>query len=76
MTEKDYMLRVEGSSTLYRDESGAIVNTDTQAYLAYKKKRISSKKKEETIESLGSQLKEAQNEIEELKSLIKEFLNK
>ena len=32
--------------------------------------------KTETIESLGDQLAEAKSEIEELKSLIKEFLNK
>lgn len=70
------MLRVEGSKTLYRDHTGAIVNTDREAYLAYKKRRASSKRKEETIESLGDQLKEAKSEIEELKSLIKEFLNK
>ena len=70
------MLRVEGSKTLYRDQSGAIVNTDREAYLAYKKRRASSKRKEETIESLGNQLKEAKSEIDELKSLIKEFLNK
>ena len=32
------MIRVEGHKHLYRDEkSGAIVNTDTQGYLQYKK---------------------------------------
>ena len=76
MIKKNEMKRVEGSNSLYRNEKGAIVNMDENAYNAYKKKRDSSRKKNETIESLGSQLAEAKSEIEELKSLIKQFLDK
>jgi len=76
MIKKNGIKRVEGSNSLYRNEKGAIVNLDENAYKAYIKKRQSSKTKTETIESLGSQLAEAKSEIEELKSLIKQFLDK
>ena len=41
------MIRVEGQKNLYRDDSGAIVNTDTEQYNQYvrlREKRISEKK--------------------------------
>ena len=68
--------RVQGYNDLYRNESGAIVNTDVAGYLSYKKKKQSSKLKQDQIESLGEQLEDAKHEIEELKSLVKQMINK
>lgn len=61
------MIRVEGQKNLYRDDSGAIVNTDTEQYNQYvrlREKRISEKK----------EISDIKKEIEELKSLLKEVL--
>ena len=68
--------RVQGYNNLYRNEAGAIVNTDQSGYMAYKKKRESSKMKQNQIESLGEQLEDAKKEIDELKDLIKQMINK
>ena len=67
--------RVQGYNNLYRNETGAIVNTDQSGYMAYKKKRESSKMKQNQIESLGEQLEDAKKEIDELKDLIKQMIN-
>ena len=67
--------RVQGYNNLYRNESGAIVSTDTTGYMAYKRKRDSSKLKQNQIESLGDQLEDAKKEIEELKDLVKQMIN-
>ncbi len=67
--------RVQGYNNLYRNESGAIVNTDTTGYMAYKRKRGASKLKQDQIESLGDQLEDAKKEIEELKDLVKQMIN-
>ena len=68
--------RVQGYNDLYRNESGAIVNTDVAGYLSYKKKKQSSKLKQDQIESLGVQLEDAKQEIEDLKTLVKQMINK
>ena len=61
------MNRVEGQKNLYRDNSGAIVNTDTDQYNQYV--RLREKRKLEKKEIV-----EIKQEIEELKSLLKEVL--
>lgn len=71
---KKKMKRVEGSDALYRTESGSIVNTDEAGYLAYKKKKESARRKQETITNLSSELNEAKAEIAELKDLLKKVL--
>ncbi len=68
--------RVQGYNNLYRNESGAIVNTDAAGYIAYKKKRETSKLKQDQIDSLGDQLEDAKKEIDELKDLVKQMINK
>lgn len=63
------MIKVEGHSNLYRDEdSGAIVNTDSNAYNQYVNSLNNRRKHKEEITDL-------KNEINEIKSLLKEFLN-
>ena len=64
------MIPVEGYKHLYRDEkSGAIVNTDTQGYLQYKKLQEQKKYQEKEIEKLRS-------DVDEIKSLLRELINK
>lgn len=63
------MIKVKGHSNLYRDEdSGAIVNTDSNAYNQYVNSLNNRRKHKEEIADL-------KNEINEIKSLLKEFLN-
>tara|TARA_Y100000361_G_C10969682_1_gene243287 strand:- start:116 stop:316 length:201 start_codon:yes stop_codon:yes gene_type:complete len=64
------MIRVEGHKHLYRDEkSGAIINYDVNAYSQYKKLKDKKISEEEEIKRLRS-------DIDELKSLLHEVLNK
>tara|TARA_B100000427_G_C15422523_1_gene557051 strand:+ start:84 stop:275 length:192 start_codon:yes stop_codon:yes gene_type:complete len=63
------MIPVEGHKNLFREKSGAIVNTDTQGYSQYiKMKNIKNNEKH--------QLDELKKEIDEIKSLLKEVLGR
>ena len=62
------MKRVEGYEHLFREDSGAIVNTDTAEYLQYVKLRSEKQKQREEID----QIKE---DISEIKSLLMEVIN-
>jgi hypothetical protein len=63
------MIRVEGHQNLYRDEkSGAIVNCDSAAYNQYLNS-LSIR------DSQKRELDEMRNDIDEIKSLLKEILN-
>ena len=63
------MIPVEGHKNLFREKSGAIVNTDTQGYSQYiKMKNIKNDEKQ--------QLDDMRKEIDELKSLLKEVLGR
>ena len=64
------MIPVEGHKNLYRDEkSGAIINCDIMGYNLYKK----SKHKKQ---SQQSRINEMQKEIDELKSLLSQLVEK
>ena len=63
-------LKVEGHSSLVRDVgSNAIVNTDNSGYEAYKKARAEARRKDRS-------LKELQDEVAELKQLVKSLVQK
>lgn len=63
------MIPVEGHKNLFRDEkTGAIVNCDTFGYSQYIKMKQDRKNQKEEIDQIKS-------DIEEIKSLLKEFLN-
>ena len=68
--------KVEGYNDLYRNEKGAIINTDKQGYEAYVRRRAASRKKDSKVSSLEDELIVAKNEIQELKELVKQLLNK
>ncbi|MAS48069.1 MAG: hypothetical protein CL557_11755 [Alphaproteobacteria bacterium] len=64
------MIQVEGHKHLYRDEkSGAIINRDTQGYSQY----VAIRSKKQTDEE---ELKRLRSDIDEIKSLLYEVLNK
>lgn len=65
------MKRVEGHQYLYRNESGAIINTDGAAYRAYMKRKNADEQKEKAVSNLAQELEDAKKEIEELKELVK-----
>jgi hypothetical protein len=63
-------IRVEGHPNLYRDErTGAIIDTDTQGYENY----VNSLSQREGEKR---EIMEMKNEIQEIKSLLKELVNK
>ena len=62
------MKKVKDHNHLYRTDTGAIVNTDTNGYNEYVKMR--SKRNREKQE-----ISEMRKEIDELKSLLTEFIN-
>ena len=64
------LMPVEGHSSLGRDaDSNAILNTDTTAYNAFIKARENAKKKDRTLDDL-------KKEVDELKDLIKDLIQK
>jgi hypothetical protein len=64
------MIRVEGHKNLYRDEkSGAIVNCDTTSYNQY----VNSLSYKELQKQ---ELDKMREDIDEIKSLLKDLLNK
>jgi predicted AlkP superfamily phosphohydrolase/phosphomutase len=64
------LIPVEGHQTLGRDPtSNAILNTDTTQYDAYIKARENAKKKDRSLQDL-------KDEVEELKRLVKDLVQK
>ncbi len=62
--------QVEGENNLFRDtDTGAIINTDRSAYIAYKNKRQQKIKEMNRIDKL-------QDEIDEIKSLLYKVIDK
>ena len=62
--------QVEGENNLFRDtDTGAIINTDKSAYIAYKTKRQQKLKEMNQIDKL-------QNEVDEIKSLLYKVIDK
>ena len=70
MEDEIELFPVEGYTTLGRDPvSNAILNTDTTQYDAYIKARENAKKKERSLQEL-------QDEVSELKRLVKSLVQK
>ena len=63
------MIPVEGHKHLYREESGAIVNTDTNGYNNYIKAKNTKLNEKREIEDL-------RNEIDELKNQLRQLLER
>jgi len=70
-------MRVEGHNHLYRDKkTGAIVNMDSTGYKQYKRQKLKRQIDKNDIVSMKSQLDESRKQIEELKELIQEMINR
>tara|TARA_B100001564_G_C20291442_1_gene512763 strand:+ start:393 stop:611 length:219 start_codon:yes stop_codon:yes gene_type:complete len=68
--EEIELIPVEGYNTLGRDPaSNAILNTDTTQYDAYIKARNAARKKDQSLQEL-------QDEVAELKALVKDLVQK
>ena len=63
------MIPVEGHKNLFRDESGAIINTDREGYTQYM--RVKNKKLNERRE-----IEDLRNEIDELKNQLRQLLDR
>ena len=62
--------QVEGENNLFRDtETGAIINTDRSAFVAYKNKR------QQKLKEMG-RMEKIENEIDEIKSLLFKVIDK
>ena len=62
------MIKVEGHKNLYRNNSGAIVNTDTVEYNQYL--RLKNRRQSEKDE-----LNRLKSEIDDIKAMLKELKN-
>ena len=68
--EEIELIPVEGHTALGRDPaSNAILNTDTSQYDAYIKARNAARKKDQSLQEL-------QDEVAELKALVKDLVQK
>ena len=64
------MIPVEGHKNLFRDErTGAIINCDSIGYEQYKRVKSSKKTQKEELDRMKS-------DIEEIKLLLKQIVNK
>ena len=63
------MIKVDGHKNLYRNDAGAIINTDSTEYDQYM--RIKNKRKSEKDE-----ISRLRDEIDEIKSMLREITNK
>jgi hypothetical protein len=71
------LLPVEGQPGLYRDtKSNAIVNNNTVEYENYVKQRNARQTKNTKIEELESEMHQIKDDLFEIKSLLKSFIEK
>ena len=62
------MIKVEGHKHLYRNDEGAIVNTDTIEYNQYKRLKNKRQSEKDEIDRL-------KREIDDIKEMLKELKN-
>jgi hypothetical protein len=71
------LIPVEGRPNLYRDKnSGAIINTDTNAYQQHLKYMQRTQNERTKMETLENDVNSIKNQISELKSLVLQLVNK
>jgi len=67
--DQEDLIPVEGHNNLFRDRNtGAIINDDSSGYVQYKKMKQKRQTEREELDIL-------KNDIEEIKSLLKEITN-
>ena len=60
------MIPVEGHKHLFREESGAIVNTDTNGYANYMKAKHAKLTEKRELNDLRKELDELKNQLRQL----------
>jgi hypothetical protein len=69
-------LKVEGHDNLYRDpKTNSIINKNTNQYNEYVSQREAKNEEEQKIQNLESDFATIRGELDEIKSLLKEFIN-
>ena len=69
-------LKVEGHSELYRDSTtNSIVNRNTTDYNRYMSQKKTKNEEAEKVDTMEQALTHLKNEINEIKSLLKELVN-
>ena len=69
-------LKVEGHGELYRDSTtNSIVNRNTSDYNRYMSQKKSRNAEVEKVDAMEQDLTNIKNEINEIKSLLKELVN-
>ena len=69
-------MKVKGHNNLIRDEnSNAIVNTDSSEYNNYLSLRAKRRQGSERIDNMENDLKSLKDDINEIKTLLKELSN-
>ena len=69
-------LKVEGHGGLYRDSTtNSIVNRNTSDYNRYMSQKKTKNKETEKVDTMEQDLTHLKNEINEIKSLLKELVN-
>lgn len=72
----DNLIRVEGHKNLFRDEeSGAIINYDTNEYQKYMSMKSEKRKQKLEIEELKFSTSELKQELTEIKQLLRDLIN-
>ena len=69
-------LKVEGHGELYRDSTtNSIVNRNTSDYNRYMSQKKTKNEETEKVDTMEQDLTHLKNEINEIKSLLKELVN-
>ena len=69
-------LKVEGHDNLYRDpKTNSIINKNTNQYNEYVSQREVKNEEGQKIQNLESDFARIRGELDEIKSLLKEFIN-
>ena len=69
-------LKVEGHRELYRDSTtNSIVNRNTSDYNRYMSQKKTKNEETEKVDTMEQDLTHLKNEINEIKSLLKELVN-
>lgn len=65
------VVKVEGHESLVRDMSShAIINTDDEAYEAYRRNRQNMKRQAEVIDQQSKEIKALKSDIQEIKDML------
>lgn len=68
--------KVDGHNNFLRDsDTGAIINTDSSGYSSYKMNKFIKDEESTRIQNVEQDLANIQNDLYELKTLLKEVLN-